>query len=289
MKILRRISVSYLMLAPTVIVLLMLGIFPLAYALYLSTMKYNLLAPLESVVPIGAGNYVWALTNDDFWTTIQTSIIFTVVAVVSEFFLGLVLALLATKLTRGATIVRTLLATPLLVTPVVVSLMFKLMMEPYFGVFNYLLGFFGIPPVYWLSDASIALLSIILADIWSWTPFIFLVLFAAIESIPRVQFESSSIDGATGWHQFRYIALPWITPAILVVVLIRAVDALKETDKIFNMTYGGPGFTTATLPFYIWYHGMKEWQMGESTAMAFVLVIIINVFTVLTYRVLRRR
>lgn len=286
----RKLRVQHLMLAPTVILLLGLGIFPLVFGLYLSTMRYNLLQPIENVKPVGAANYVWALTDDLFWRTLQVSMTFMVTAVTLEFVLGLALAVLAARVGRGGPTIRSLLAMPLFVTAVVTALMFKLMMDDYFGIFNYFLGLIGLQGIGWLSDPAYALFSIILADIWSWTPFVFLVLFAAVESVPRDQYESSSIDGASAWSQFRLITLPWIIPAAIVVILIRAVDVLKETDKIYMMTYGGPGgFTTATLAFYIYYHGVKEWAMGESTALAFILVVIINILVMLIYRVLRRR
>ena len=236
---------------------------------------------------IGAGNYARLVTDAAFHESLWTSLLYTAVVVFIEFTLGLLIAeLLTTQVGRGfRNAVNLLIIVPVMMTPVVVALMWKILfMHPSFGLFNYGLSLLGLQGQAWLGNYATAMPSVILVDIWEWSPFVVLVLVSSMSGLPTEQFEASRVDGASGWQIFRYISLPLLKPAILVVLLIRIMDAFRVFDTIFMMTKGGPGSSTEVLSILIYLQAFPFFRMGYASAMSYVMMFIIDgISTALIY------
>jgi multiple sugar transport system permease protein len=163
-----------------------------------------------------------------------------------------------------------------------------MMLDPSFGVFDYLLGAIGLPRLDWIFDINQAVPSLILTDVWQWSPFVFLILLAGIRSIPPELFDSASVDGANYVQTFRRIIWPHIQPFLAIAVLFRLTDALKEVDKVLNLTRGGPAFGTATLHYMAWFEAFMTYSLSTGVTIALILLVIINVVTTVQFRLLQR-
>jgi len=277
----------WLLLSPTVIILLVLSIPLLIYSLYNSLLDYNFLHPERGIHFIGLKNYASIFSQPFFWyNTMYITLIFLLATVGIEFCLGFLLAYLANREIKGVNIFKLILITPLFVAPVSIGLIWKLMFNPSMGLINYLLWELRLPICNWISDASTALFSIVLVDIWQWTPFMFLILLAGFTSVPREPVEAAMIDGASGWRILRRIYIPYLKPIILVALLIRGMDALREFDKIYILTEGGPGVVTETLVYHAFRYAFRFFEMGYSTAISYIALIFVNILaTILLQRI----
>jgi multiple sugar transport system permease protein len=195
-----------------------------------------------------------------------------------QFIVGFFVASAFDRGGRGSTVLRTLFIIPVFTSPVVLGLTWRYMYQPGYGLINYLLGLFGIPPVNWLASPQWALPAVIFADVWQWTPFVALILLAGMQSISPEITEAAELDGLTRLQYLWRIALPLLMPIIIVVALIRLIDALKTFDLIYIITRGGPGTATYTLPLHAFATGFSSFLMGQSAAISWVLVIIVNIF-----------
>jgi multiple sugar transport system permease protein len=195
-----------------------------------------------------------------------------------EMVLGVGLALLLDRNLRGMSVLRTLFILPMMIAPVVVGLMWRYMYHPTVGTFNTTLESWGLPKVDWLGNH--ALMSIIIADIWQWTPFIFILSLAALQSLPRSALEAAKIDGATGWQQIIHIKLPLMMPVLIVTCLLRLIDAFKVLEVILVMTAGGPGLSTEILALRISRTATEFRELGVAAAMSNYLLILLLFFTV---------
>ncbi len=189
------------------------------------------------------------------------------------------LALLLDRNIRGLTILRTLFILPMMIAPIVVGLMWRYMYHPTIGIFNRTLVSMGFDPVPWLSDANWAFVAIVIADIWQWTPFIFILSLAALQSLPRSALEAARIDGATGWQAIVYIKLPLMLPVLIVTMLLRLIDAFKVLEVILVMTNGGPGLATEILSLRINRTASEFRALGEAAAMSNILLLVLMSLT----------
>jgi multiple sugar transport system permease protein len=189
---------------------------------------------------------------------------------------------------RGISLLRTLIIIPILISPVVVGLTWRYMYEPW-GVVNYVLGKFGVAPVQWVSQPGTALISVMIVDIWQWTPFVVLVLLAGLQSIPREVVEAASLDGLHFRQYFVRILWPLIRPVALIVLLIRMMDALKVFDTVYMLTRGGPGTSTYVASMYNYVLFFGNYQVGYAAAMSYIILIIVNVFALALIFVLSER
>jgi multiple sugar transport system permease protein len=240
-----------LMLAPAMLVLLALTIFPSAYMFVAAVTRIspNPDAPWEFA---GAQNFLKLLTDSQFHIGLWNTLVFTFAAVSIEFLLGLGLALLLDKYVRRLNLLKTLLMLPMMLPPVAVAITWKLIYEPQFGILNEIMFNLGLPPQAWAGDARLAMLSVIIADVWQWTPFMFLLMLAGLASLPIEPYEAAAIDGASAWRQFRDLTLPFLKPVIAIALLLRIMDALRLFDLVFILTGGGPADRTKTLSLYIY-------------------------------------
>jgi multiple sugar transport system permease protein len=240
-----------LMLAPAMLVLLALTIFPSAYMFVAAVTRIspNPDLPWEFA---GAENFVRLLTDQQFHIGLRNTLVFTVSAVTIEFLLGLGLALLLDSYVRRLNVLKTLLMLPMMLPPVAVAITWKLIYEPQFGVLNEIMFNLGLPPQAWAGDARLAMLSLVIADVWQWTPFMFLLMLAGLASLPIEPYEAAAIDGASAWRQFLDLTLPFLKPVIAIALLLRIMDALRLFDLVFILTGGGPADRTKTLSLYIY-------------------------------------
>jgi len=283
--------IPYLYVAPAIIYLLTFSIFPLIFSLNLSFRKYYFVRPELGQPFVGLSNYIQILTDPSALNALKVTLIFTFGAVAIETLIGLGLALFFDRFRqmRGAALIRTALLTPMFIPPVVIGVMFRFLFNPDVSVVNYLLRVVGLPSVGWISRADTAMFSIVLIDVWEWTPFIFLMLLAGLQSLPRDQFEAAKVDGASPWGTFRYVTLPMLMPALIVTILVRIIDAIRTFDYITILTYGGPGESTMIYSLYIYILNYKYNQMGLACAASFILLIVVTLITNLYVKLISKK
>jgi len=269
----------YLFLAPAVVVMALALLYPLGYMIYGSFRDWNPSQALSESTFVGLKNYYTLWGDPNFHESVIVTLKFAISVVSIEMFIGVGLALLLDRNLRGMSLLRTLFILPMMIAPVVVGLIWKYMYHPTLGVFNDALRAMGLAPVEWLSQH--ALLSIIIADIWQWTPFIFILALAALQSLPRSALEAARIDGASGWQQIIHIKLPLMMPVLIVTCLLRLIDAFKVLEVILVMTAGGPGLTTEIMALRISRTATEFRELGVAAAMSNYLLIMLMVLTVL--------
>lgn len=285
---------GWIMLSPAIICFLLFGIFPLVYSAWLSFHSMNLLDPSRGINPVGFKNYSTILfgrplTGITFIRSLGITLKIGIGSLVLELAIGLGLAILVSRTTKATVLMRAMRSTlmvPMLIAPAVVGMMFRFLLEPSYGFVNFVLSLFGIESIYWISDPNVVLFSVILVSVWEWLPFSFLVLLAGLSAIPPEQFEAAAVDGAAFLQQLWYITLPWLSRLIGVLVLLRGVDLIRNFDVIYTLTYGGPSVSSSTLSFNAYLTGLKYFEMGQGTAYAFLIVILINIVVVLLIRFL---
>ncbi|MEO0915321.1 MAG: sugar ABC transporter permease, partial [Pseudomonadota bacterium] len=214
---------------------------PIGYMIYASFLDWNPSQTIGEAEWVGLRNYVTLLGDESFRESFFVTLKFAAIVVSLEMFLGVGLALLLDRNIRGMSLLRTLFILPMMIAPIVVGLMWRYMYHPTVGVFNRTLKSIGLEPIPWLSDGNWAFASVIIADVWQWTPFIFILSLAALQSLPQSAMEAARIDGATGWQQIWFIKLPLMMPVLIVTALLRLIDAFKVLEVILVMTNGGPG------------------------------------------------
>lgn len=279
-------KLPYLLLAPTVLVLLALSIYPLIYAVKVSFQ-----------IGTGAGvhwslqNFTRLISDRFFFDALSHTLIYAVAALTCEFLLGLGLAVLLNNRLRGRGFFRAALLVPMMLPPVVVGVVWRLMLNPNFGAINGTLKGAGLntAQLTWTASPKLALFSVIMVDVWQWTPFMFLVLLAGLQSIPQEPYEAALIDGSSRWQTFQYVTLPLLKPAILIALLLRTMDLLRVFDQIFILTEGGPGFATETISLYIYRAAFRFSDFGYAAAMSFVLLILTNIISLIYIRLLQQQ
>jgi multiple sugar transport system permease protein len=224
---------------------------------------------------VGLGNYVSVFVDARFWNSVFNMAYFTLIAVPVEAVLGFALALLLNRDFYLKGVVRSLILLPMIATPVAVGLIWALMMNPELGVLNYFLQVLHLPRSLWTASPALAIPSIALVDIWEWTPFMTLIILAALQSLRTDQLEAATIDGANAWQRLFRIIVPVIRPAIVIAVILRTVDALKTFDIIYVITQGGPGIASETLNVYAFKSSFLYLRIGYASSLLVVLALIV--------------
>ncbi len=231
---------------------------------------------------LGFGNYRELFGSEFFWTSVKVTLKFSLSVVIFEILLGLFLALLLEEKMKGLRLFRTIFILPIMIAPVVVGLTWKFLYDPSFGLINYFLGFLSIDPQTWLSDPALALPAVIVADIWQWTPFVFLLLLAGLQGIPRSLLEAGEVDGTTYLQNLFYIKLPQIKSIIGITAVLRLIDSFRSLVVMFVMTEGGPGMSTEILSLHLYKTAFTSQRLGLASAIAVVLIgIILTLTTIL--------
>lgn len=279
----------YATLAPAIALFIGLTILPLAN---LGALSFHTVEWKDRVAVwdwVGLGNYAKLGSDTLFRAGILNTIIFSVVAVAFQMILGFWLALLCTRIKRLRQFYRTVFILPILVPGIIIGAIWKLMYSYDFGVINQMIALLGIAPVDWLGNPDLALLSVIIVDVWHWTPFCFLLMLASLESLPTDVQEAARIDGANNWKLLRFIILPLMLPAIIVTFVFRMILAFKVFDEIYLLTGGGPGTSTEVISFTIYRRFFTEDQSGYGAAMSLATIAVVALLIVLAMRLSNRR
>ncbi len=227
---------------------------------------------------VGLGNFGRALTDPRFWNGLKNTFYFTGLAVPIELVLGLAMAVLFNRDFRGKGLVRTVILLPMVATPVAIALIWALMFNPSLGVLNYFLEGLGLQRSLWVANSRLAIPSLVLVDVWQWTPMVALILLAALQGVARELYEAALIDGAGAWQAFRFVTLPSIRSAIVIAVILRSIDALKTFDIIYVITQGGPGTASETLNVFAFKTGFEFFRAGYAASLLiFLLVAVLGV------------
>jgi multiple sugar transport system permease protein len=279
-----------LSLGPSLAVLIGMVAYPTVYVLVLSFKRYDLTNPFEGQPFVGLDNYKALLADPAFQSALSRSIMFTVASVVLTLVLGMAIALLLHRRDiYGTGAARTIILIPIILTPMVIGAMFRFILDYDNGLIDTALPLLGLPRIPFLAHAGWALASVILVDVWQWTPFVALVLLAGLEALPKDPYEAAQVDGASRWGQLRHITLPLLAPVITLVLLLRTMDAFREFDKVYIMTGGGPGIATQTLPIYIWRAAFENFNMGFAAAIGEIMLILITIVSIIYVKRLQPR
>ena len=278
---------AWLLLGPCVLYLVAFSIYPLFYSLRLSFT--DLTAATGTGNFVGLANYYTLLTDPLFWNAAMNSAIMVTAAVALQVVLGVALALFFDLDLKGAWIVRGILLLPMLITPIVVGVMWRALLNPDWGMVNWTISAIGLTPPDWLGSVGMAMVTLILVDTWQWTPFVFIIVFARLQALPREIFEAAEVDGAGPIVKFRRVILPMLMPAIVFAAVFRAVDAFRSFDLIYGLSYGGPARGTTTLAFFSFQNGFQFQNYGYAAAVAYSMLIIIAVGTTVLLRYVQLR
>jgi multiple sugar transport system permease protein len=261
-------------LVPSMTVLAVILVYPLAYSLGLSF--YNYYLPVPRTTFVGLDNFRFILGDDAFWEALGVTARFTGAAVALEVVLGIAVALLLDARIPCRRLVNTVVLLPMAITPAVAGLLMRWMFESNWGLVNYFLGLVGVRGPGWTGDPAWALWSIIFADVWQNTPFVILVVYAGLQSVPVEPLEAAMVDGASRAQTLAHVVFPFLRPLVLFVLIIRSMDAFRIFDQVFVMTGGGPGTTTQTITFYNYVMAFRQLRMGRASALGVITLLILS-------------
>jgi multiple sugar transport system permease protein len=273
----KRDRMKWFFVGPGILWVLAFTIFPLIYSLRLSFYRARL---GQEQTFVGLDNYARVFRDYRFWDSFEVTVILVIASVVLTVSLGLALAVLFNREIRGRRFFRSLFIMPLFVAPIALGYLGLTIFHEQVGAVNTVLAALGmvtLPP--WFSNIWLARLAIILVDVWQWTPFCFLVLLAGLQALPDEIYEAAVLDSSSGWDTFRYITLPLLSPVLFTVTILRLIEAFKMLDIPFSMTSGGPGAATQTLSFYIYLTGLRNFNAGYASALAYLLLLIMLIIS----------
>ncbi|WP_028025504.1 carbohydrate ABC transporter permease [Enterovibrio calviensis] len=273
-------AAPYLFMAPAAVILIFALLYPMAYMMTASFFDWRPSQPFSDAEFVGLSNYVWLLEDEGFFESFFVTFSFAFIVVGIEMVLGVGLALMLERPTRGMSIYRTIFILPMMIAPIAVGLVWRYMYNPQFGIFNKILNGLGIDSVPWLSDPSWSLFSIILADIWQWTPFVMILSLAALQSLSSSVVEAAKLDGASNWALIWHIKIPLMLPVLIVTLLLRLIDAFKVLEVIMILTNGGPGLSTEILALRIFKTVTDSQELGLAAALSNMLLALVLVITV---------
>jgi multiple sugar transport system permease protein len=281
----RRHRSYYLFVAPALVVVGAVIIFPWLFTVWMSAFDWKIGSVAHFV---GFDNYAGLAKNQRFLEAILHTFYFTALAVVVPLFLGLVAALIFHREFPFRGVLRGIFTMPMMATPVAVALVWTMMFHPQQGVLNYLLSLFGLPPSLWVYSPTWVIPSLVLVEIWHWTPLVMLIVLGGLAALPTEPYESARLDGATEWQLFRYITLPLIAPFLIVAAVIRTIDALKAFDTIYVISQGGPGTASETINIYLYLQAFAFYNVGNASAVVVVFFVVILALALLLLYVRQR-
>ena len=270
----QRIPVHWLLLAPALLFVAAMALFPLGYSFILSFREWKL---AQSVVPgqwVGVNNYGYLLTDDpDFLEAIRVTVVFVVANVLITLAIALGAALLLKKVGRVNSLARVLLILPFVMSPALIGISFRFFLNGEYGIVHHLIGlaFPSMKDTIWLANSTLSMVAVVAADVWHWAPYMTLVMLGGLASIPKETEEAARIDGASSWAVFRDVTLPQLLPVISIVLVLKTVFALKAFDIIYTLSNGGPGRSTQTLAYFVYETAFNYYDMGYAAAAAYIL------------------
>jgi multiple sugar transport system permease protein len=282
-------TIAQVFIMPTLILLVVINIFPLFYSLYLGFNDYSVIGN-EPPQWIGLENYQQIMANERarYWHNFVVTGRYAALSVGLQMLVGFGLAMLLREKFRGSGLVTTLILIPMMLSPVVVGLFWKLIFDPSKGFFNYLIYTDRQSSHEWLADSTLGLWAIIIVDVWMWSPFVMLLCLSGLSAIPDYLYEAAAIDRASAWFQFRRITLPQVMPLLLIAILFRTIEAFKAFDLVMGLTGGGPGDSTETVAVRLYREAFVGFKTGESSALAYIVLVIIIAVSNLYIRALNR-
>lgn len=284
------IILAVFMLAPAVLIIGIVTLYPLVRSFWISLHRLNLMRPQEGQPFVGLENYRFILTDPLFHQSLRVTLLFVVGAVVIEIILAIGIALMLNREFRGRWLVRMLALLPWAVPAVVNGIMWKWILNPSYGALNGFLYSLGLIDNYiiWLGSPTLALAMVVLADVWKETPFIMLLFLAALQTIPKELYEAARVDGANPIQSFFHVTLPLIRPTLFVAVALRTIWALKSFDLIYTLTAGGPSSGTSVIGYYTYLKSFVSLQLGRGAAVAYIMTFFVLLLVIAYQRVLYR-
>ena len=274
---------SYLLFVlPALLVVGAVIIFPWAFTVWMSAFDWRIGSVAHFV---GFDNYTQLATNKRFLESILHTFYFTLLAVIFPLILGTIAALIFHREFPLRGMLRSIFTMPMMATPVAVALVWTMMFHPQQGVLNYLLSLVGLPPSLWVYSPTWVIPSLVLVEIWHWTPLIMLIVLGGLAALPTEPYESARLDGASEWQLFRYITLPLLAPFLIVAAVIRTIDALKAFDTIYVISQGGPGTASETINLYLYLQAFAFYNVGNASAVVVVFFVIILALALLLLHV----
>jgi multiple sugar transport system permease protein len=279
---------KWILVAPAVLLILALSVYPLLFSLWVAFVNYDFAIPGHAFV--GLNNFKQVIFDPVARFSLLITVILSATNVIIEFLLGLGLALAMARNFRGRGLIMSILIVPLFISPVIVGQAWSLLLQRPFGPTDYLLGqLIGRDvTISWLTESPWNYIAIIIADVWQWTPFMFVILLAGLTAIPPNLYEAAELDGVGGWQAFWSITVPQLGSMILLAITFRLLDAVKLFDIIFIMTNGGPGTATYTASFYLYTVGFQQFHLSQATAGSWLFLIFTSVVIMLLVRRLLR-
>jgi multiple sugar transport system permease protein len=281
----RRHRSYYLFVVPALVLVGAVIIFPWLFTVWMSLFDWKIGSVARFV---GLENYVGLATNQRFLESIVHTFYFTALAVVVPLILGLIAALIFHREFPFRGLLRGIFTMPMMATPVAVALVWTMMFHPQQGVLNYLLSLVGLPASLWVYSPTWVIPSLVLVEIWHWTPLVMLIVLGGLAALPTEPYESARLDGASEWQLFRYITLPLIAPFLVVAAVIRTIDALKAFDTIYVISQGGPGTASETINLYLYLQAFAFYNVGNASAVVVVFFAIILALALLLLYVRQR-
>ncbi|MGH8868618.1 MAG: carbohydrate ABC transporter permease, partial [Actinomycetes bacterium] len=276
---------------PALLALVLLNIFPTFFSLALSFSRVDTTTGLR-FGPLTLDNWDTLLHDALFWDSVQFTVVFTVIAIVVEYALGLSLALLLREKLAGGGFFRVLFAIPMMLAPVTIGFMFRMLLDARNGPVNDILRTLNLGSPGWLTDTHLAVVSVVVMDVWEWTPLMFLLLLAGLQAVPSELFDAARMDGAGGFQTITRIVLPLLAPVSVMAVFLRMIDSFQIFGQIFLLTGGGPGTSTTSTTLFGFFQGFQSFNLGYGATIALALLLIVivvaTVFLAVSRRLLRR-
>jgi multiple sugar transport system permease protein len=264
-----------LFVGPAVLVMAVACLYPVLSAFQLGVFDWSLGTPWASARWVGLDNFVSAFSNPRVWSSLVTTLMFAAVCVSAEMVLGIALALALEHPVRGMAFFRTLFILPMMIAPIAVGLAWRYLFDAQFGLINAVLGLVGIAGKTWLADPTLAFIAIVIADVWQWTPFVFIMMIAALANLDSAVIEASRIDGARWWQMTFLVKLPMVMHVIAITLMMRLIDAFRVLEVIYVLTFGGPGDSTEILALHIYKTAFVGQQLGVAAAISVLLLVVV--------------
>ncbi|MFN0161432.1 MAG: carbohydrate ABC transporter permease [Burkholderiales bacterium] len=272
-------ATPYVYIAPAVIIMAAGLLFPIFKAGQLAFFDWGMGTPWESAKWVGLEAFGEMLKDSKVWTSMGVTLAFVLVAVAAEMCLGIALALFLEKPVRGMRAFRTVFVLPMMIAPICVGLIWRYMFDASFGPVNHFLSLFGVAPRAWLAAPESAFFAMVVTDIWQWTPFVFIMVLAALQGMDSAVIEAARIDGANWWQTIFLVKLPMIMPILVVTLLMRMIDGFRGLEVVYVMTFGGPGQSTELFSLHIYKAAFVSQKLGYASALSILLLVIVTILS----------
>ncbi|MGE5614902.1 MAG: carbohydrate ABC transporter permease [Bacillota bacterium] len=277
----------YVFLAPSVVALLLLTVFPLIYSLRNTFYGWDLIVPGSENKYVGLKNYIDVLSSPVFLASLKTTAVYAFFSIVGTVLVGTLLAFVLFRNLFGGFVLRTIAIAAMVISPAIIGTVFKLMLNPTWGVITWILSLFSIRNEGLLANVSTVLPTLIAVEVWEWSPLVMVIILAGLQGLPVDVFESATVDGAGAIKKFFFITLPMLKSSFLLAILLRTIDSMRAFDLIFNMTQGGPGTASQTTNLLMYNTGFQFFQISKASTMAIVLLIIITILSSIIIKIFR--